>query len=57
MEESNNGKTPRKRSLTELTLSWIAERLRKKEEIREKLENGTLEVQSDKIARAILSDE
>lgn len=44
---------PRKRSLTEITLGWLAERMRKAETIKAQLENGKYKIDSDKIANAI----
>ena len=46
---------PRKRSLTELTLGWFAERLRKADAIKEKLETGAYAVDSRKVAASIVS--
>ena len=51
----NEGKTPRKRSLTEITLGWIAEKLRRSEEIKSEIEKGTYKVDTNKVATSIIS--
>ena len=53
----NSEKTPRKRSLTEITLGWLAERIRKAEKIKAEIASGTYKVESAKIASAIVNDE
>lgn len=54
-EGSNtNGKTPRRRGLTSVTLEWIAEKFRRADKIKEELAQGSYEVDSDKVARAIV---
>lgn len=59
MNDGNNeqGKQPRKRSLTSITLQWVAEKIRKTTRIKEELERGTYQVDSSKVARAILNGE
>ena len=52
-ENSSNGAAPRKRSLTEITLGWLAERMRRAETIKSQLQNGDYKVDSNKIANAI----
>ena len=54
---SNNSGAPRKRSLTEITLGWIAERMRRAETIKSQLETGSYKVDSTKIASAIANGE
>ena len=48
---------PRKRSLTELTLGWIAERLRKSQELKDAIQSGKYEVDSKKVAEKFVNDE
>lgn len=45
----------KKRSLTSLSLQWLAERLRKAERIKSELAQGTYVVPTSKIAEAIVS--
>lgn len=52
----SNEKPGRRRSLTELTLGWIAERLRKTEEIKAAVRSGAYQVNSEKVAASIVSD-
>lgn len=54
-EESE--KPRRKRSLTSVTLEWLAEKIRIKERIRSQVESGTYNVNSSDIAKAIINDE
>ena len=56
-ENSNNNVAPRKRSLTEITLGWIAERVRRAETIKAQLDTGSYKVDSNKIANAIANGE
>jgi anti-sigma28 factor (negative regulator of flagellin synthesis) len=51
----DNSHTPRKRSLTSLTLDWLAEKLRRTERLREEISGGQYKVESEKIAQAILN--
>jgi|LakMenEpi03Aug12_release.lakeMendotaPanAssembly.Ray.scaffolds.fasta_scaffold4469915_1 hypothetical protein len=46
---------PRKRSLTALTLDWLAERLRRSERIKGELASGTYAVDSKKIAASLIN--
>ncbi len=55
MQESNIEK-PRKRSLTDITLGWLAERLRKAEKIKADIQSGAYQIDSQKIASAILNE-
>lgn len=55
-ESKSEEKKPRKRSLTEITLTWLAERVRRAEKIKEEVNKGTYTVDSQKIASAILND-
>lgn len=56
MSECEN-KPKRKRSLTDLTLGWIAERVKRTEKIKKEIANGEYKVDSQKIASAILNEE
>jgi anti-sigma28 factor (negative regulator of flagellin synthesis) len=56
-EDSNEQKQPRKRGLTSLTLQWISDKLRRTERIKDALEKGSYQVDSNKIAEAILNGE
>ncbi len=47
----------RPRSATLLCLKWLAERLRKARSVEQKLKNGTYDVGSEAIAKALLGDE
>lgn len=55
--ENSSNQKPKKRSLTELTLGWLAERLRRSDEIKEAVKNGTYEVDSEKLASKIVQPE
>jgi anti-sigma28 factor (negative regulator of flagellin synthesis) len=56
-ENANEQKSPRKRGLTSLTLQWISEKLHRTERIKEALEKGKYQVDSSKVAEAILNGE
>jgi len=45
----------RRRSLTSITLNWIAERMRRAEQIKEQLDSGSYKVESAKVAAALLN--
>ena len=47
----------RKRSLTELTLGWFAERMKKTEAIKAAIEGGQYSLDSRKIAESLVSEE
>ncbi len=55
-DNDNNQKQPRKRGLTSMTLQWIAEKFRRAEKIKEELSQGTYQVDSDKVAKAIIDN-
>lgn len=58
MSNSTNEKQqPRKRGLTSLTLKWISEKLRRSEQIKEKIERGEYKLDSQKIANSILNED
>jgi anti-sigma28 factor (negative regulator of flagellin synthesis) len=54
---SHNGKPKRKRSLTEITLNWLAERVRRTEKIKDEVSSGSYKVDSQKVAMAIVNSE
>lgn len=56
MDEQDNKqpKEGRKRGLTSIALQWLADKMRKTTRIKEELERGTYQVDSNKIAEAIL---
>ena len=56
MSDTNNAKTSRKRGLTSLTIQWLAEKFRRAEKIKEELSQGTYQVDSDKVAQAIIDN-
>jgi|688.fasta_scaffold2444401_1 hypothetical protein len=57
-DNADNGeKRPRKKGLTSLTLEWIAEKFRRAERIKDALNKGTYEVDSSKVAKAMLNNE
>jgi anti-sigma28 factor (negative regulator of flagellin synthesis) len=55
MESNSGGNTPKKRSLTELTLGWLAEKLRRSEELKAQINSGTYTVNTEKIAEKIVN--
>jgi anti-sigma28 factor (negative regulator of flagellin synthesis) len=48
---------PRKRGLTSVTLQWLAEKFRRAQRIKSELSTGKYQIDSDKVARAILNTE
>ena len=55
-ENGNSDQKPRKRGLTSVMLGWLADRLRRAEEIKHKINTGTYEVNSEKVAESLLND-
>ena len=51
--DENEKKSPRARGLTSLTLGWIAERMRKAQDLKEKIAKGEYQVKTGEIASAI----
>ena len=56
MNDSEQAK-PRRRGLTSLVLGWLADRLRRTEEIKAELNRGTYQVDSSKVASAMVNGE
>lgn len=55
-DDNNNQQKPgRKRGLTSVALQWIADKMRRTERIKEELQRGTYQVDSSKVAEAILN--
>lgn len=52
--EVSSGKQSPKRSVTSLTLGWIAERLRRAERLKKEVESGSYRVNSAAVAQAIV---
>lgn len=48
--------SPKKRSLTSLSLQWLAERMRKAERIKAELAAGRYRVSSAEVAESLVSD-
>ncbi|MFM1846903.1 MAG: Anti-sigma-28 factor, FlgM [Pseudomonadota bacterium] len=57
MSESEQAVKPRKRSLTSVTLQWLAERMRRSERIKAQVSEGTYQVDSAKVAASIVNEE
>jgi len=47
----------RRRGLTSVTLQWIAERFKKAELVKEQLAQGTYQIDTSKVAKALISAE
>jgi anti-sigma28 factor (negative regulator of flagellin synthesis) len=46
----------RKRSVTQYALQWVAERMRKFEEIKKQVDSGCYQVDSGKVAASLIND-
>lgn len=57
METNPEPKKPRQRSLTSVTLNWMAERVRRAEKIKKQIAKGKYKVNSEEIAAAIINEE
>jgi len=55
-DNKNISAIPRKRSLTSLSLQWIAERIRKTERIKAEIAAGKYSVSSSDVAESLVSD-
>jgi hypothetical protein len=56
MSDNYEQKPPRRRGLTSMTLQWIADKLRRADRIKEELSRGTYQVDSAKVAQAIVEN-
>jgi anti-sigma28 factor (negative regulator of flagellin synthesis) len=56
MSDSEKAKA-RPRSITSLTLKWMAERVRRAEKIKKQVAKGKYRVNSEEIAAAIINEE
>jgi anti-sigma28 factor (negative regulator of flagellin synthesis) len=54
-KENKQPKEGRKRGLTSVALQWLADKMRRTQRIKEELQRGTYQVDSNKIAEAILN--
>jgi anti-sigma28 factor (negative regulator of flagellin synthesis) len=57
MSQGDNEKPQRKRGFTSVALQWIAERLRRSDQIKTELADGTYKVDSAKVAEALVNKE
>ena len=57
MSQEPQSKPARKRSLTDITIGWIADRLRRAERIKEQVQSGQYQVNTDKVAASIINEE
>lgn len=46
---------PRKKGLTDVTLGWLADRLRRAAKLKEEIDSGHYKVESERIAASILN--
>lgn len=53
----NESKRDPIRSMTQLSLDWLAKRVRKARNIRERIHNGQYDVKSQEVARRLVHDE
>ncbi len=54
MSDINGQKPHRRKGLTSITLHWIAEKLRRTERIKAELAKGTYQIDSAKVAQALM---
>ncbi|MBX7138983.1 MAG: flagellar biosynthesis anti-sigma factor FlgM [Oligoflexia bacterium] len=55
--DSCSGQPKRKWSLTSTTLGWLADRVRRAQQIKSEVEKGTYKPNSEMIAKAIVNEE
>ena len=56
-DDSGAPKKKRKRGITSITLGWLAERVRKAERIKEQVNSGSYDLDSEKVAASILNED
>jgi len=56
MDEMNNQKPPRRKGITSVTLQWVADKLRRAQRIKEELSTGSYQIDSAKVAQAIVNN-
>lgn len=47
----------RKRSVTSLTLGWLAEKIRRTQDLKERVASGKYQIDSEKVAAAIINED
>ncbi|MCB0310584.1 MAG: flagellar biosynthesis anti-sigma factor FlgM [Bdellovibrionales bacterium] len=60
MENNQNNsdeKPVRRRSLTSISLGWVADRLRRAEQIKQEISSGSYKIDTAKVAASMVSDE
>lgn len=50
-------RTGRKRSVTSMTLGWLAEKMRRTQELKERVSSGTYRIDSEKVAAALINED
>ena len=55
MKKENSENASRKRGLTDITLGWLADKLRRTEKIKADVASGNYQINSDKVAASILN--
>ena len=56
-DQNSEPRPGRKRGLTSLTLGWIAERIRKVDDIKARVESGAYEPANAQVAKAVVTPE
>ncbi|RIL10274.1 MAG: hypothetical protein DCC75_04725 [Proteobacteria bacterium] len=54
-DQNDPAKPPRKRGMTSLMLGWLAEKLRRAEQLKTDIDTGKYKVDSEKIAKSMLN--
>lgn len=52
---SSGSSSPRKRSLTSLTLNWLVERMRRTERVKDAIQKGHYKIDSEELAKSIVT--
>lgn len=55
-QNQNDQKPPRKRGVTSVMLGWIADRLRRAEDLKHRINSGTYQIDSHKIAESLVGE-